>query len=116
MERVVSYDGKEDVLYFNKGSSVQDSLDIGDFFLEFDGEGQIVGVELLNASDTVSRMSGEEFSEEDFEDIRDAEIRVHSRGDFTFVVLYLILEREGKEVREGVGVNLPTDAVNEAAA
>jgi uncharacterized protein YuzE len=111
MEEKVSYDAENDVLYFNQGSSVQDSLDIGDFFLEFSGEGRIVGVEVLNAAETISQLTGEDFTPEMLESISGAEVKVHMKGEFAFVVLYLSLEREGEEIRESIGLNVPSSAV-----
>jgi uncharacterized protein YuzE len=111
MKKEVSYDARNDVFYFNESSSVQDSLDVGDFYLEFSGEGQIVGVEVLNASETISQLTGENFDSDELESILDADIKVHVKGDFAFIVLYLWIERDGEEVQESVGINVPSSTV-----
>lgn len=111
MEREVSYDSENDILYLNEGSSVQDSLDIGDFYLEFSGDGKIVGVEVLNASDTISQLTGEDFDTSNLESILDAKLNVHIKDEFAFVVLYICVEKDGEKVQESVGINVPSSTV-----
>lgn len=111
MDEELSYDPENDVLYFNEGSSVQDSLDIGDFYLEFSGDGKIVGIEVLNASETISELTGEDFDSQSLENIVNAEIKVHFKGDFAFIVLYLSMEKEGERVQESIGINVPSSTV-----
>lgn len=108
MEKSVSYDSENDVLYFNRGSSVQDSLDVGNFFIEFSSDGRVAGIEVLNASETVSQLTGEDFDKDVLERVEDAEIKVHRSGDFAFIVLYISIEKDGETIRENIGVNVPT--------
>ena len=107
----MSYDSESDVLYFNKGISVQDSLDVGDFYLEFDGDGRVAGVEVLNASETISQLTGDKLGSGGLEDVVSAEIKVYVKGEFAFVVLYLWFERDGQKVQESVGFNVPSSTV-----
>lgn len=54
MKEKLSYDSEQDVMYFNRGEPAQDSLDIGNVYLEFSGEGKIVGMEVLEASERLN--------------------------------------------------------------
>lgn len=112
MEKKISYDPEEDILYFNKGKSVQDSLDIGNMFVEFSGDGEIAGMEILDASETISELTGRDFSSVELSDIIDAEIKIFTRGSFAFITLFFVTEKEGEKIRESVGVNVPTSAVS----
>lgn len=112
MEKIVSYDSENDVLYFNSGKSVQDSLDIGDVFIEFSGDGEVVGMEVLNASETISELTEKDFSQEDLSNVTDADIKILTKGNFAFITLFFIVEKEGEKVRERVGVNVPSNAVS----
>ena len=112
MGKKISYDPDEDILYFNEGKSVQDSLDIGNMFVEFSGDGEIVGMEFLNASETISELTGRDFSSVELADIIEAEIKIFFKGDFAFITLFFVTEKEGEEIKESVGVNVPTKAVS----
>lgn len=114
MDQKISYDSEEDILYYNKGEVVQDSLDIGNVFVEFSSSGEIVGIEVLDASDFISEFTGEEFSSEDLENILEAKIKIIRSGDFAIVTLQFIVEKDGQRVRESVGVNVPSSSVGVA--
>lgn len=111
MDEELSYDSEEDILYYNRGEAVQDSLDIGNVFVEFSGDGEIVGIEVLDASDFISDFTGEEFSSEDLENVLDAKIKVIRKGEFAIVALHFVIEKDGEQMRESVGVNLPSSSV-----
>src|SRR3989344_4287656 len=50
-----NYDELNDLLYiYKKNSNVFSNVMIGDFHLEFNKESEIVGIEILNASDILS--------------------------------------------------------------
>jgi len=115
MEKTLSYDPEEDILYFNKGKSVQDSLDIGNMFIEFSGDGYVVGMEVLDASETISELTGRDLSGEELSEIADAEIKIFIEGNFAFITLFFVTEKEGETIRESVGVNVPTNAVSATA-
>lgn len=51
MKPKISYDEEHDILYYNTGEKVSDSLELGDVYIEFSEEGKIVGVEIMNASE-----------------------------------------------------------------
>lgn len=112
MKEKISYDAEEDILYYNKGSAVQDTLDIGNFFIEFSGDGEIVGMEILEASDTISELTDQSFSPDDLAKANDAEIKMFVEGDFVFVTLFFTTEKKGEIIKERIGVNVPTRAVS----
>ncbi len=111
MERKLSYDSEQDILYFNEGRIVQDSLEIGNMYIEFSADNKVAGVEVLNASEFISDFTGEEFSKETLGNILDAEIKVIRSGDFVVITLQFVAEKEGQKVKESIGVNVPSQTV-----
>ena len=109
MDKKLSYDSREDVLYYNRGSSVQDSFDIGNVFVEFSSSGEIVGIEILEASEFISDFTGEEFTKRDLENILDAKLKIMTKGEFAIVALHFVVEKEGQKVKESIGVNVPSN-------
>lgn len=110
MEKI-SYDKENDLLYFNQGEKVQDSLDIGNLFLEFSGKNDIVGVEILDASQTVSELTGNETTVEDLENIEDAEIKIIPEGSVVFIVLKLKIAKGEEVTEESINLNFSSQAL-----
>jgi len=46
----MNYDEEEDILSLSRGRKVKSSMDIGDFIIDIDYSGFIVGIEILNAT------------------------------------------------------------------
>lgn len=80
-------------------------------FVEFSADNEIVGVEILNASETVSDLTGKKFTSVELGNIKDAELKMFTREDFVFVNLFFNMVTEGETVEERIGVNIPTKAV-----
>jgi uncharacterized protein YuzE len=112
MEKKLSYDPEQDILHFNRGEIVQDSLEIGNMYIEFSGDGKVVGIEVTEASKFISDFTGEEFSSEALENVSDAELKIMQSGEFMIITLHFIAEKEGREVRDSIGVNIPAQAVS----
>ena len=51
----VSYDAEEDILYVRLDRQMRDSLEVGDFTIDFSADDRVVGLEIANAS---RRLSG----------------------------------------------------------
>jgi uncharacterized protein YuzE len=111
MRKKLSYDPKEDILYYNQGEKSMDSLDIGNMFIEFSGDNKVVGIEVLDASKFISDYTDKEFTKEALENIVEAEIKVFRRGEFAFVMLFFTVDRNGEKVKESIGVNVPSSTV-----
>lgn len=107
----ISYDRENDLLYFNKGEKVQDSLDIGNLFLEFSGKNDIVGVEILKASKTVSELTGNEITADDLENVRDAEIKIIPEDKVVFIVLKLQIAKGEEVTEESINLNFSSQAI-----
>lgn len=107
----ISYDKENDLLYFNEGEKVQDSLDIGNLFLEFSGKNDIMGVEILNASQTVSELTGNETTVEDLENIEDAEIKIIPEDSVVFIVLKLKIAKGEEVTEESINLNFSSQAL-----
>lgn len=46
----IDYDKENDMLFAYTGEKINDSLEVGDFILDFNGQNKIVGLEILDAS------------------------------------------------------------------
>ncbi|PSH01737.1 MAG: hypothetical protein BRC27_01085 [Nanohaloarchaea archaeon SW_10_44_10] len=110
MEKI-SYDQENDILYLNKGKKVQDSLDIGNLFLEFSGKNNIVGVEILNASKTVSELTGNDTTAEELENVKDAKIKMIPDNDTVFIVLKLRIAKGEEVTEESINLNFSSQAL-----
>lgn len=111
MKKKLSYDPEEDILYYNEGKKSQDSLDIGNVFVEFSSDNKVVGMEILNASQVISDLTGEEVDPEMLENVKDADIKLVPSGDIVFIVLQIEMQKDRETVRESVPVNVPSSAV-----
>lgn len=111
MKEKISYDPENDVLYYNKGQKSQDSLEVGNLFIEFSSSGQVVGMEIVDATETIKELTGEEFSSEDLKSIENAGIKVHTKKKYAFIRLDLQVKRDQERVKESVGINLPSSTV-----
>jgi len=50
-EKMMDYDAEEDSFFiYSKDRHVKGSVDFGDFMLDFDDNGNVAGIEILNAS------------------------------------------------------------------
>lgn len=49
----IDYDKEQDTLFAYTGEKVNDSLEVGDFIIDFDKQDKIVGLEILEASNVL---------------------------------------------------------------
>ena len=68
--------------------NTQGSAEFGDFTVDFDKEGQVVGIEILNASEFVDKAV---ISKEELEGIKDAQLTITHKKDYTLVWFKLLL-------------------------
>ena len=83
-----NYDELNDLLYiYKKDSNVYSNVMIGDFHLEFNKNSELVGVEILNASDILKEY---EIPVRFLKNIKKVELKVVSSGNslLVFMVIY----------------------------
>ncbi len=102
------YSEKSDILNVHKvDKKTAGSAELGDFTVDFDKNGNIVGVEILNASEFFTLLG---ILKTQLENIKEAEIIMRKRGEMTLICLKLLLS--GEEAPRIV--SLPASVMNEA--
>lgn len=82
-----NYDNLNDLLYiYKENSSVYANVVIGDFHVEFSKEGQVVGMEILNASDLLEEY---DVSKDMLENIKKVEIKIVNRDNSLLIFLMI---------------------------
>ncbi|WEL19352.1 hypothetical protein [Candidatus Nanohalococcus occultus] len=110
MDKIIRYDSKEDVLFYNEGRKSKYSVQVGDFVLDV-ANGSVVGMEVMNATENISFQTSDEIAAEDLEKIIDASISVRSGKNEVFIALIFTLQRDGKEIQQKLTLNLDKEAV-----
>jgi uncharacterized protein YuzE len=89
-----SYDKKNDLLYvYNKKASVYTNVVVGEFHIEFSKEGDVVGVEVLRASDLLKEYG---ISKRLLENINDVTLKVVVQGNSLLVFMIISALNEEK--------------------
>lgn len=111
MDRMVKskYDEKRDVLYINEGKSVE-SIPKGGFILQLNSNREVVGVEILNASEVISDLTDISIEEAKglLENIKSAEKKINQAGNFQLVAVIIKSEMNGEKVTQSVSLEKPT--------
>ena len=82
-----NYDNLNDLLYvYKENSSVYANVVIGDFHVEFSKEWQVVGIEILNASDLLGEY---DVSKDMLENIKKIEIKIVNRDNSLLIFLMI---------------------------
>lgn len=101
----IDYDKEEDLLWLHEGRKIQDSLELGSFIIDF-SKNDVVGIEISNASEVLSRLSSKQISKSMLEGIQNAKLKVHSEKGLIFIVA--ILKLSDAEVKEiPIQINAP---------
>lgn len=106
----ISYDEEHDILYYNEGESVSDSLELGDAFIELSNDGKIVGVEIMNASDFLSIQTGEEITREMLSEAESGDISLRHNKDMIFIIFEFVVPVESEKKSERISLNIPSQA------
>lgn len=100
------YSEKSDILNIHKtGKKTEGSAELGDFTVDFDNEGNVVGIEILNASEFFDQ-SG--ISKEQLQHLKAAQLAIVQKKSYMLVWAILILP-ENVEKK----VLLPTPIISE---
>ena len=101
------YSEKSDILNVHKANKkTTGSAELGDFTVDFDKNGNVVGIEIMNASKFFKLVS---IDKEQLENIKEAEIILQKRGEYMLVCIKLVLPKNIERV-----IPLPATVVNEA--
>jgi len=89
-----SYDDLNDLLYaYKENSSVHSNVVVGDFHLEFSKKGELVGIEILNASDILKEY---DIPKKILKNIEKITIKVISSGNSLLVFLNIFAMKQEK--------------------
>jgi uncharacterized protein YuzE len=89
-----SYDESNDLLYvYKRKASVYTNVMIGEFHIEFDKGGEVVGVEVLRASDLLGEYG---ISRKILENIKEATLKVVVKGNSLLIFLMVSALNEEK--------------------
>jgi len=97
----IDYDYENDVLYIYTGDKVKDSLQIEEFVVDFSTENKVVGVEVMNASQRLSSLSGLKLSKTVLSSVKDAAISIQQGKEilYVFILLTVVINKEKTYVR-----------------
>ena len=99
MAKKIIYDNEEDILFMSKGRKVKSSVDIGDFIIDINSEGNICGLEILNATDNLNLTSSQ------LKEIQEASMNINYRPNFVSIILTLKLSKKEKEITIPLSLN-----------
>jgi len=105
----VDYDHENDILWVYSGEKVKDSLEIDNFVIDFSPEDKIVGVEMMNASEVISKLSLSRISKEMLADIKEASLSFYQSRELSYIVIGLVMTVDNK-VRE-IPIQVPAPKV-----
>jgi len=94
------YDSEEDILSLSKGIKVKASIDIGDFVIDVDHRGFIVGIEILNASQNLK------IKEEDLESLEAASMQVTYKPSCVYIAIFMKMKQKEKDITIPLTVDL----------
>ena len=86
------YSESSDILNIHRtGVKTSDSAELGDFTVDFDKEGIVVGLEIINASEFFTTL---DISKDLLSDLQGAELVVQKRAGYSFILLKLLLPQQ----------------------
>ncbi|MFB6199579.1 MAG: hypothetical protein ABEJ83_01765 [Candidatus Nanohaloarchaea archaeon] len=102
------YNEERDILHINWGQ-VAESVPKGGYVIQLDGQEDIVGVEVHNASKVLSNLTqlSEEEVTELLENIVNLKTKVVSSQGVKFVAINITARIDGKEVNQNVSMEAP---------
>ena|SRR3989338_5567620 len=105
----VDYDQENDILWVYSGEKVRDSLEIDNFVIDFSHADKVVGVEIMNASEVISRLALGKVSKGALASLREASISLYQGRELSYVVIGLSVAIDNK-IRE-IPIQVPAPRV-----
>ena len=90
----VDYDKENDILWIYFGEPVKDSLEIDKFVIEFSHDDKIIGVEIFDASKTISKLTLKKISKQMLMNIKQVTLRSFQSKELIYVIIGILFERE----------------------
>ena len=110
---VWDYSKKSDILNIHKaGQKVSGSSEFEDFTVDFDSKGQVVGIEIMYASEFLSSAG---IQKEQLLKMREAEILVNKRNNYAVIWIKLMLPNLSEKSEDAIvekNVSLPVPIIN----
>lgn len=105
-EAKIDYDEEYDILYVYSGEKAKDSLEIDNFVIDISADNKVVGVEIFDASNILSKLSGFDIKRENLSNILNARMQFYQSKELFYVLVFLIL-KIGEEEKE-ISLQVPT--------
>jgi len=96
----MSYDSEEDILSLSKGVKAKASIDIGDFIIDVDNRGFIVGLEILNASQNLG------IEEKLLRSLENAAMQVTYKPNYVYIAIFMKIKEKEKEIAIPLTIDL----------
>jgi uncharacterized protein YuzE len=85
-------DDYDDLAIFKKGQKSYGSIDFDNLILDFTSKGEFVGIELMDATQYLSNLTGEKITKERLMNIADCDITAVKSGEQLIVRVILLLK------------------------
>ncbi len=96
----IRYDENEDILSFWRGEPSQASIEIGDFIIDIDSKGHVVGFEIINASENL------DVNPEFLDNLGQASMSVVYKPNYVYITLKVKLKGQDKDISIPLTVDL----------
>lgn len=107
-----NYDKLNDLFYaYQENSNVYSNIMIGEFHLELDRKGNIVGMEIMKASESLSEYN---ISKSILENIKDVNLKIVFRNNL--VIVHLIIKSQNQEKTAMITMNNLESPIMQALA
>jgi uncharacterized protein YuzE len=107
----VNYDYENDILYVFVGNRAKDSLEIDNFVIDFSHENKVVGVEIFNASELISKLVLSKISKDMLSNIKEASLSFYQSKELFYIVVGLVMMIENKLKEIPIQVPAPRLAI-----
>ena len=87
----VDYDDENDILYLFTGEKASDSLEIDNFVIDFSSDNKIVGVEIMNATEMLSKLSQIIIPKDSLSRIESAAMNIYHGRELLYILLAIRL-------------------------
>jgi uncharacterized protein YuzE len=101
----MKYDQEEDILSLSKNIKIKASIDIGDFIIDIDHKGFVVGMEILNASQTIR------LTESQLSSLERASMSISYKPNYLLITLLLKLKEKEKDISIPLTIDLGHNSV-----
>lgn len=101
----MNYNFEEDILVLSRNKKIKASIDFGDFIIDVDSNGFIVGIEILNASQNLG------LQEEQLRDLKKAFMKVTYKPNYVHLSIMMKFGSQEKDIHIPLTVDLGHGAV-----